>query len=142
MKKIISLVLCFSFASLAFGQESEPAESFQYKNTGLKDWWNDGDPFVKKLDMYEGNRNFGQTVMFWSGVGAGLGFLSASVFKTGTSMKIFPQDLGTIGEISSGAAIGVCGVGFFLGLIQWMTNANSYQDTLRLQAQYYNLIHR
>ena len=121
MKKFL---LSFIILVLAFNCFSDPIS---------------GESFEIDLNNYSNQKNIGFTLLMSGAIGLSLGFVSGSTFTTLNSLGIVDQSISSPVTIASYITVSVSAIVGIIGFLIWKDGIDNYLETLRIQAQYYNL---
>ena len=143
MKKIIFILVVALAPAFAFADtptDQKIPESKKTLDAPEKIMGGYSSPFEDELNTLYYTRNFGGNVM-WVG-----SILTLSGFVL-TSTAVTAQGLG---KLDSSAAVPCIITGYIFTIVSaaitgwgfstWYQSSNDYQDTLRLQSQYYNIL--
>lgn len=99
------------------------------------------DPFSRQLDHYYIERKSGQHHLYTAALILATSIVATSAMRSGASLGWYDDDIGVAAEIAGYAlAAGSSAYGVY-GYRRWRDGSEAYIETLRLQSQYYNLIH-
>ena len=121
--RIIFIILLVTICSYVFCQNTLPI-----------------DPFEEDLDRYYMGRATGSNLLLTGVIGLATSFIAGSTLQTLYSLDMIGNDFAQPAIISSYCVVSVSAVTAFIGFIVWKGNSDKYLDTLRLQANYYNLV--
>lgn|GEM_PF-3681246 len=98
-----------------------------------------GESFEIDLNNYSNQKNIGFTFLMSGAIGLSLGFVSGSTFTTLNSLGIVDPSISSPMTIASYITVSVSAIVGIIGFLIWKDGIDNYLETLRIQAQYYNL---